>query len=69
MVVYPEGVIYVSLMPADIPELVEEHLIKGRLLERLLYREPGTDKIIPTMQEIPFFCSSGITRIEKSRTY
>ena len=55
MVVYPEGVIYVSLMPADIPELVEEHLIKGRLLERLLYREPGTDKIIPTMQEIPFF--------------
>jgi len=55
MVVYPDGVIYVSIKPADIPELVEEHLIKGRLLERLLYREPGTDKIIPTMQEIPFF--------------
>ncbi|HRV44279.1 MAG TPA: NADH-ubiquinone oxidoreductase-F iron-sulfur binding region domain-containing protein, partial [Smithellaceae bacterium] len=55
MVVYPEGVIYISLKPADIPELVEEHLIKGRIVEKLLYREPGTDKTIPTMQEIPFF--------------
>jgi (2Fe-2S) ferredoxin len=55
MVAYPEGVIYIGLKPADIPELVEEHLIKGRIVNRLLYREPGTDKIIPTMQEIPFF--------------
>jgi NADH-quinone oxidoreductase subunit F len=55
MVAYPEGVIYINLKPADIPELVEEHLIKGRIVNRLLYREPGTDKIIPTMQEIPFF--------------
>ncbi|MEN6421592.1 MAG: NADH-quinone oxidoreductase subunit NuoF, partial [Smithella sp.] len=55
MVVYPEGIIYISLKPADIPELVEEHLIKGRIVKRLLYREPSTEKIIPTMQEIPFF--------------
>jgi len=55
MVVYPEGVIYVSLKPEDIPQLVEEHLIKGRVLKRLLYREPVTDQIIPTMQDIPFF--------------
>ncbi|MBP9651325.1 MAG: NADH-quinone oxidoreductase subunit NuoF, partial [Syntrophaceae bacterium] len=55
MVVYPEGVIYISLKPADIPELVEEHLIKGRIVDKLLYREPGTDKTIPTMQDIPFF--------------
>ncbi len=44
MVVYPEGVIYVNLKPTDIPELVEEHLIKGRILERLLYREPSLIK-------------------------
>jgi NADH:ubiquinone oxidoreductase, NADH-binding (51 kD) subunit len=55
MVVYPEGVIYVSLKPEDVPQLVEEHLIKGRVLKRLLYREPVTDQIIPTMQDIPFF--------------
>ena len=47
MVVYPEGVIYVYLKPTDIPELVEEHLIKGRILERLLYREPAPIKLFP----------------------
>lgn len=55
MVVYPEGVIYVTLKPEDVPYLVEEHLVKGRIVEKLLYREPGTEKIIPTMQDIPFF--------------
>ncbi len=55
MVVYPEGIIYMLIKPEDIPELVEEHLIKGRLLERLLYKEPVTEEVIPTMQEIPFF--------------
>ncbi|MEN6621713.1 MAG: NADH-quinone oxidoreductase subunit NuoF [Smithella sp.] len=55
MVVYPEGIIYVEIKVNDIPELVEEHLVKGRVLERLLYRVPSTDEVIPTMQDIPFF--------------
>ncbi|MGA2554633.1 MAG: FAD-dependent oxidoreductase, partial [Smithella sp.] len=66
MVVYPEGIIYVSLKPQDIPELVEEHLIKGRTLERLLYHEPSTDEIIPTMQDIPFFAHQEL-RVLKNR--
>jgi len=55
MVVYPEGIIYVSIQVNDIPELVEEHLVKGRVVERLLYRVPDTNETIPTMQDIPFF--------------
>jgi NADH-quinone oxidoreductase subunit F len=55
MVVYPEGVIYMQIKNEDVPDLVEEHFIKGRTLQRLLYREPTTEAIIPTMQEIPFF--------------
>jgi NADH-quinone oxidoreductase subunit F len=55
IVVYPEGIIYVSVQATDIPDLIEEHLVKGRVVERLLYREPVTDKPIPTMQDIPFF--------------
>ncbi|MGD0278325.1 MAG: NADH-quinone oxidoreductase subunit NuoF [Smithella sp.] len=66
MVIYPEGVIYVSLKPQDIPELVEEHLIKGRTLERLLYHEPSTDEVIPTMQDIPFFAHQEL-RVLKNR--
>lgn len=66
MVVYPEGVIYILLKPEDMPHLVEEHLIKGRIVEKLLYREPGTDKIIPTMQDIPFFAHQEL-RVLKNR--
>ncbi len=66
LVVYPEGVIYITLKPEDIPHLVEEHLIKGRIVDRLLYREPGTDKVIPTMQDIPFFAYQEL-RVLKNR--
>jgi NADH-quinone oxidoreductase subunit F len=55
MIVYPDGIIYMLVQPEDIPELVEEHFIKGRPLERLLYKEPATEETIPTMDEIPFF--------------
>jgi NADH:ubiquinone oxidoreductase subunit F (NADH-binding)/(2Fe-2S) ferredoxin len=46
MVVYPEGVTYCKLTAADIPLIVEEHLLKGRIVERLLYRDttPGYAK-------------------------
>lgn len=66
MVVYPEGIIYISLKPEDMPELVEEHLVKGRIVQRLLYREPTTDQIIPTMQDIPFFAHQEL-RVLKNR--
>jgi len=55
MVVYPEGIVYMQVKADDVPELVEEHLIKGRPLVRLFYKEPTTEEKIPTMQEIPFF--------------
>ena len=55
MVAYPEGVVYMSMKPDDVPELVEEHLVKGRILQRLLYREPTTKEVIPAMNDIPFF--------------
>ena len=33
IVAYPEGVVYLSTTPEDMPELVEEHLVKGRILD------------------------------------
>ena len=54
-VVYPEGIFYQKLKPEDVPELVEEHLLKGRPVERLFYREPAEKEGIPEMRDIPFF--------------
>lgn len=54
ILIQPDGTFYVEVQPADVPELVEETLIKGRVVERLLYREPVTHERIPRYQDIPF---------------
>ena len=56
VVVYPEGSFYCQVKPEDIPELVEEHLYKGRILQRLLYTTPDVEKKkIPHYRDIPFY--------------
>ncbi len=55
LLVYPEGVIYRKLKPEDSRIIVEEHFLKGRLVEQLLFTEPGKDLIISKLEEIPFF--------------
>jgi NADH-quinone oxidoreductase subunit F len=55
MVIYPEGTFYQYVKADDVPEIIEEHIIKGRPVTRLMYREPTTEKPIPHMLEIPFF--------------
>lgn len=53
--IYPEGVLYQKLTPADAEEIVSEHLLKGRIVERLLYKAPVTEEAIPSLREIDFF--------------
>ncbi|HPA58971.1 MAG TPA: NADH-ubiquinone oxidoreductase-F iron-sulfur binding region domain-containing protein [Synergistales bacterium] len=56
VVVYPEGSFYCRVTPEDVPELVEEHLYKGRVLQRLLYTTPDEEKHkIPHYRDIPFY--------------
>jgi len=55
MMVYPEGVFYCGVQEEDVAELVEEHIVKGRVVDRLLYREPTTEKPVVDFQDIPFF--------------
>ncbi len=54
-IVYPEDVFYVEVTPDDMPELVEEHLIKGNTIERLLYKDPTTDEYIYNHEDILFY--------------
>jgi (2Fe-2S) ferredoxin len=48
MVVYPEGTWYGGVTPADVPEIIERHLLGGQPVERLVLRsfraEPGGGK-------------------------
>lgn len=53
--VQPEGIFYQQLSVEDVPEIVSEHFLKGKPIERLMYKDPTTKKVIPIMSEIPFF--------------
>ncbi len=48
VLVYPDGVWYAQVQAQDVPEIVEEHLINGRIVERLaLLRLPAAEKSLP----------------------
>ena len=60
MVVYPGGFFYQKLAPEDMAELVEEHVLKGRPVERLMFRHPVTQAVIPHYADIPFFAKQNL---------
>jgi NADH:ubiquinone oxidoreductase subunit F (NADH-binding)/(2Fe-2S) ferredoxin len=55
MSVYPDQVFYQKLTVEEIPKLVEEHFLKGRPYEKLMFKEPEKKTAIPLMKDIPFF--------------
>lgn len=66
LVVYPDGTFYQKVKPQDVRTIVEEHLLKGRIVPRLLYRDPMTEKTIPEYTKIDFF--AGQTRVALRNT-
>lgn len=55
MIIYPEGSFYSMISVDDIPEIVSEHLLKGRVVERLIYNETITDDGIKSLNETDFY--------------
>ena len=55
MIVYPEAVFYSMVKDEDIPEIVSEHLVKGRVVKRLVYDETVTDEGIKSLAETDFY--------------
>lgn len=55
MIVYPEGAFYSRVKVEDIKEIVEEHLLKGRIVTRLLYEETIKDDNIKSLNNVDFY--------------
>ena len=45
VIVYPDGTFYSRVEPDDVKEIVEEHLLKGRIVERLVYSDTGSEEV------------------------
>lgn len=55
MVIYPEGAFYSRVQPEDVSEIVSEHLLKGRIVERLIHRDEKTQDIELSLNQVEFY--------------
>ncbi|EOI56171.1 NuoF family protein [Enterococcus gilvus] len=55
VIIYPEAVFYHQVQPKHAKKIVSEHLIKGNLVEKLLYHDADTKEIINKLMDTPFY--------------
>lgn len=56
VVIFPEGTFYCKVTTDDVPEIVEEHLLKGRIVRRLLFHESiAEDETIKSINKVSFY--------------
>ncbi len=55
MIVYPEGCFYSEVKVEDVPEIVEEHLLKGRIVKRLLYDDTVHHDVVKSIESTDFY--------------
>ncbi|QIB27873.1 NADH-quinone oxidoreductase subunit NuoF [Caloranaerobacter azorensis] len=55
VIVYPEGAFYSHVKVEDVEEIVEEHLLKGRIVKRLLYKDAVEEDTIKSINEVGFY--------------
>ena len=56
VIVYPEGAFYSRIKADDVPQIVSEHLVKGRIVKDLLYHDSiDEEQEIKALDEVPFY--------------
>ena len=55
VMIYPEGACYTRVTPGDVAEIVEEHIIKGRIVKRLLHMEGDNGEAVTSLSDTKFY--------------
>lgn len=55
VIIYPEGVFYHQVQAKHAKKIVSEHIMKGQLVEKLLYHDHQTEEIIDKLMDTPFY--------------
>ena len=55
IVIHPEEICYFQIEPEDVPEIISQTIKEKKVVERLLYTDPGTNEKIIHESEIPFY--------------
>ena len=55
VLVYPEGAFYTHVTPEDVSEIVSEHIVKGRIVQRLLHKEGEHAEQVTSLSDTQFY--------------
>ena len=55
VIIYPEGAFYSHVKVTDVPRIIEEHIIKGRIVKDLLYKEAIDHEKIKSLDKVDFY--------------
>jgi len=55
VVILPQEIFYQQVAVEDVPEIVSETVARGRVLDRLLYTDPATGRVVVYDHEVPFY--------------
>ena len=55
VIVYPEGAFYSCVQASDVTEIIEEHILKGRIVTRLLHKETDKAEVINSLEDTNFY--------------
>jgi NADH:ubiquinone oxidoreductase subunit F (NADH-binding)/(2Fe-2S) ferredoxin/Pyruvate/2-oxoacid:ferredoxin oxidoreductase delta subunit len=53
--VMPDNVFYIEVTPEKVKLIVEEHILKGNIVEECIYKDPETHKGLPKQDDLPFY--------------
>ncbi len=53
--IQPDNVFYVRVKKSDIDDIINEHVVKGRIVERLLFEDPKEHKLVPEHKDMDFY--------------
>ncbi|MBA7565181.1 hypothetical protein ES708_06856 [subsurface metagenome] len=55
VVIEPKKIFYQQVKPEDVEEIIDETIVAGRIVERLLYVDPTTSETITYEPDVPFY--------------
>ena len=67
LVIDPMNAFYPKVKPGDVKEIIDQTIRKGKVVERLLYKDPDTGSVIPSEADIPFYRSQSPTLLSQNR--
>ena len=69
VIVYPEGTFYSRIKVDDVDEIVSEHLLKGRIVQHLIYKEKADEEQHSTLENIDFYRPAAASGSAELRSY